>query len=170
VPELELRNDAPVICWQFPFRGSMILSDKDIRRARADGTIAIDPFDPRNLTPNGYDLCIKEIHVNDETREEVTIEPMTWFAASTEEYVALKNVTAQLWIRSTYARKGVMSSFGKVDAGFEGCLTLSCFNTRRPLTLQRGDRFCQIVFETMASAPSKFYRGKYHKKKGIALG
>ncbi|HDN50319.1 MAG TPA: dCTP deaminase [Thermoplasmatales archaeon] len=147
----------------------MIWSDRDIKKALADGRLAIQPFDPRNLTPNGYDLTVGDIYIGGETRDEAVIPPMTWFALSTAEYIRLKNVTAQLWIRSTYARKGVFSSFGKVDAGFEGCLTLSCFNTHQDLSLKKGERFCQIVFEDLLSEPSHYYRGKYSGQNNIKL-
>ncbi len=147
----------------------MILSDKDIREAILKGDISIEPFRKENLTPNGYDLTIKEIYINGEIKEKAIIQPMTWFAIATEEYIKLKNVTAQLWLRSSYARKGLLSSFGKVDAGFEGCLTISCFNTCQQIELKRGDTICQIVFEKMLSKPSKYYEGKYRGQRSIKL-
>jgi len=147
----------------------MILSDRDIREAILKGEISIEPFRKENLTPNGYDLTVKEIYVDGTTKEEAKIKPMTWFAISTEEYIRLKNVTAQLWLRSSYARKGLLSSFGKVDAGFEGCLTIACFNTYQDMEIKRGDRICQIVFEKMVSRPSKYYEGKYRGQKGVKL-
>lgn len=82
-------------------------------------------------------------------------------------------ITSQLWIRSSYARKGIMASFGKVDAGFHGTLTLSCFNSNdEPLQIPIGDRFCQIVFENLASMPSELYdkkSGTYQNQLGIKL-
>jgi len=66
-----------------------------------------------------------------------------------------------------------MASFGKVDAGFNGTLTISCFNSNNePLEIPIGDRFCQIVFENMQSAPSELYNkksGNYQNQKGIKL-
>ncbi len=82
-------------------------------------------------------------------------------------------ITSQLWIRSSYARKGVMASFGKVDAGFHGNLTISCFNSNdEPLEIPIGDRFCQIVFENLSSVPSELYdkkSGTYQNQRGIKL-
>jgi dCTP deaminase len=147
----------------------MILSDVDIKKRIKKGEISITPFNPKNLTPNGYDLTIHEVMVNRETKKETTIQPLTWFAIGTYEYVNLGNHAAQLWIRSSYARKGILSSFGKVDTGFEGTLTLSCFNTKEPIHLCHGERFCQIVFEEMSSPPEKGYRGKYKGQKKITL-
>jgi len=147
----------------------MILSDRDIKEAILKGEISIEPFNPRNLTPNGYDLTIGEIYVDGKGYNKIIIKPMKWFAISTQEYIKLKNVTAQLWLRSSYARKGILSTFGKVDAGFEGCLTISCFNTYQQIELKKGDRFCQIVFEKMLSRPSKYYEGKYKGQKTVKL-
>jgi deoxycytidine triphosphate deaminase len=63
-----------------------------------------------------------------------------------------------------------MASFGKVDVGFEGTLTLACFNTRQELELQQDDTFCQVVFEKMASQPRQRYAGKYKGQQSITLG
>jgi dCTP deaminase len=155
-----------------------ILSDIDIKRCIQKNELGIEPFVEKNLTPNGYDLSIDEIFIRktDEHIKEgmAKIPAQTWFAISTKEFVKMgSKITSQLWIRSSYARKGVMASFGKVDAGFHGTLTISCFNSNdEPLEIPIGDRFCQIVFENMQSAPSELYdkkSGNYQNQKGIKL-
>ena len=82
-------------------------------------------------------------------------------------------VSSQLWIRSSYARKGVMASFGKVDAGFHGTLTISCFNANdEPLEIPIGDRFCQIVFEKLETMPNELYEkksGNYQNQRVVQL-
>jgi len=155
-----------------------ILSDVDIKNSIKNKDLGIEPFVEKNLTPNGYDLTIDEIfirktdeHIKDGTAK---IPPLTWFAISTKEFVKMgPRITSQLWIRSSYARKGVMASFGKVDAGFHGTLTISCFNSNdQTLEIPIGDRFCQIVFENMASSPSELYdkkSGNYQNQRGIKL-
>ena len=155
-----------------------ILSDVDILNSIKTEDLGIEPFNEKNLTPNGYDLSISEIFIK-KTNEHIkdgfaTIPPQTWFAISTKEFVKMgPQITSQLWIRSSYARKGVMASFGKVDAGFNGTLTISCFNSNdEPLEIPIGDRFCQIVFENMASIPSELYdkkSGTYQNQRGIKL-
>jgi len=147
----------------------MILSDRDIKKEITKGNILIKPFNEINLTPNGYDLTVGEIYLDGEIKNEAEIENHEWFAISTLEYIKLKNLSAQLWIRSSYARKGIIASFGKVDAGFEGNLTLSAFTAKEKVYLKRGDRFCQIVFERLTSEPLKPYEGKYKGQKGIKL-
>jgi dCTP deaminase len=155
-----------------------ILSDIDIKRCIQKNELGIEPFVEKNLTPNGYDLSIDEIFIRktDEHIKEgmAKIPAQTWFAISTKEFVKIgPKITSQLWIRSSYARKGVMASFGKVDAGFHGTLTISCFNSNdESLEIPIGDRFCQIVFENMQSAPSELYdkkSGNYQNQKGIKL-
>ncbi len=155
-----------------------VLSDTDIQKYMQDEKLGIDPFQMKNLTPNGYDLSIEEIfikktdyHINGGV---AVIPALTWFAISTKEIVKMgAEITAQLWIRSSYARKGVMASFGKVDAGFQGTLTISCFNASdHDLEIPIGDRFCQIVFEKMESIPSELYElksGNYQNQRGVNL-
>ena len=155
-----------------------ILSDIDIKNSIENNELGIEPFVEKNLTPNGYDLSIDEVFIrktDDHIKEGIAkIPAQTWFAISTKEFVKMgPKITSQLWIRSSYARLGVMASFGKVDAGFHGTLTISCFNSNNePLEIPIGDRFCQIVFENMQSVPSELYdkkSGNYQNQKGIKL-
>ena len=155
-----------------------ILSDMDIKNSIEKNYLSIEPFNEKNLTPNGYDLSIDEIFIrkSDQHIKEgiAKIPPLTWFAISTKEFVKMgQEITSQLWIRSSYARKGVMASFGKVDAGFHGTLTISCFNSNdEPLEIPIGDRFCQIVFENLSSKPTDPYdkkSGNYQNQRGIKL-
>ncbi|MEA3458592.1 MAG: dCTP deaminase [Candidatus Thermoplasmatota archaeon] len=155
-----------------------ILSDRDIEKSLEKSKLGIEPFNPKNLTPNGYDLSIDEIYIKktDQHHKEgmVTIPALTWFAISTKEFVKMgPQITSQLWIRSSYARKGIMASFGKVDAGFHGTLTISCFNSNdEEIEIPIGDRFCQIVFENLSTSPTELYdkkSGNYQNQRGIKL-
>ena len=155
-----------------------VLSDNDIKNFMKHKELDIEPFDPKNLTPNGYDLSINEVYIrktNQHIKEgKALISPLTWFAISTKEFVKMgSQITGQLWIRSSYARKGIMASFGKVDAGFHGTLTISCFNSNdKEVEIPIGDRFCQIVFERLESMPSELYdkkSGNYQNQRGIKL-
>jgi len=155
-----------------------VLSDKDIEDAMNKKDLGIAPFNQNNLTPNGYDLSVDEVYIR-KTDQHIkkgiaVVPPMTWFAISTKEFVKMgSQITSQLWIRSSYARKGVMASFGKVDAGFHGTLTISCFNSSdEKLEIPIGDRFCQIVFEPLSSTPSELYdkkSGNYQNQRGVKL-
>ena len=156
-----------------------VLSDADILARRADGTLGLDPFEERCLTPNGYDLRIAEVMLPDEGSDvyregKVVVPPGARFLVSTVERVRMPgDVCGSLWLRSSYARRGVFGSFGKVEAGFEGTLTVGGLNaSRQPLEVPIGDRFCQLVFERMESAPRRTYAqrsGNYQGQSGITL-
>jgi dCTP deaminase len=81
---------------------------------------------------------------------------------------------AQLWLRTTWIRKGIIGAFGKIDAGFEGTLTLGAYNASGDIIeLPVGERFCQMVFETLHSSAVKDYgerSGNYQGQTGITLG
>ena len=155
-----------------------ILSDRDIQQLIQEKDLGIDPFDPKNLTPNGYDLSIAEILLKSTDTHITTgiakIPAKTWFLISTHEFIEMgPEIASQLWIRSSYARKGIMATFGKVDAGFHGTLTISCFNANdSAVEIPIGDRFCQIVFEKLSSIPDELYEkrsGNYQHQRGITL-
>jgi dCTP deaminase len=153
----------------------MILSDRDIVEAIVRKQISIEPFNRKNLTPNGYDLTVDEIMIT-KTGEKINqgkikIPSMTHFLVSTKEYVKLTGVSGSLWIRTTFARKGVISSFGKVDVGFEGNLTLSAFNAGDEIEISIGERFAQIVFERITKPEMLYFQrsGNYMGQRGVTL-
>ncbi|MFW6040890.1 MAG: dCTP deaminase [Thermoplasmatota archaeon] len=154
----------------------MILSDTQIEQLLRDGHIEIKDYNPNNLTPNGYDLTIEEISVKGErTVDEgnVPIPSETWFAVSTKEYVIFpSDIAGELWIRTTWARKGVLSSFGMIDAGFEGNLTLIGYNTYQKIEIPIGETFAQMVLHLLSDESEKQYAqrsGNYQSQKGIQL-
>ena len=156
----------------------MLLSDGDIRKTMEEGELDIDPFEEKCLTPNGYDLSVESVRLpaaGTEVREGKALLPgMCWFLVSTRESVRLgRGIAAQLWLRSSFARRGVLASFGKVDAGFAGNLTVSAFNASAgPLELGIGERFCQMVFERLARPADMSYSersGNYQNQRGITM-
>src|SRR3989442_7454380 len=136
-----------------------LLWDEAIRRFRAKGELRIEPFDEKNLTPNGYDVTIEEVLIpssNARTTQGVArIPPGTRFAVSTRESVVLgRHLAGQLWLRTTWARRGVLAAFGMIDAGFSGTLTFGALNGGyRVLDGLIGERFAPIVFLAL-EAPS----------------
>lgn len=141
-----------------------------------DGKLQIKGFRDGNLTPNGYDLTVAELALPDadtsKTEGSLEIPPKTRFLVSTEEEVHLgPRVTGDLWLRTTWARQGVLPAFGKVDAGFEGTLTLSAYNaSERPLEIAVGDTFAQLTFHEVRSLPEATYAessGTYQGQSGV---
>lgn len=158
-----------------------VFSDSDILGALDSGALGIDPFEERHLTPNGYDLTLAEVmlpdvHGTDRVFREgrVIVPPRERFIASTREVVRMPaDATAQLWLRTSWGRRGVLAQFGKVEAGFEGTLTVPMFNaSAAPIEVPVGDRFCQIVFEKLMSPPRRLYSeasGTYQHQRGVTL-
>lgn len=154
-----------------------MLSDTDILRRIGDGTLGIDPFVESNLTPNGYDLSLAEIQLSlarVATSGSVEVGPGKWFAVATRERVRFPpDLCGELWLRSSHIRRGIITSFGRVDAGFEGSLTLTGFNAGdRSLKLSVGDRYCQLVVVELSSKAAKPYAersGSFQGQQGITL-
>jgi len=153
-----------------------LLSDTDILQYRAKGELEIEPFDPEHLTPNGYDVSVDEVVVpaGKGGLRPGKIPPETRFAVSTREKIRLgRHVAGQIWLRTTWARRGVVASFGMIDAGFSGTLTFGAFNaSSEPLELPIGDRFAQVVFLTLDTPASETYErrsGAYQGQKGVTL-
>jgi len=152
-----------------------ILSDEAILSALDVGEIEIEPFNADNLTPNGYDLTIKEIEIPNgpKTSENDLIIPAgKRFAVSTKERIACgPSICAQLWLRTSWARKGIACSFGKIDSGFDGNLTLLGFNSSdEDVKLSTGETFAQMVFEMMTGPAASLYSersGNYQNQRGV---
>ena len=155
-----------------------ILSDADIVTRMRDSTLKIEGFVEGNLTPNGYDVTIDEVWIpatDDRTKEGVaSIPPREWFVIGTREFLEMPpDIVGGIWIRTTWVRKGILSSFGRIDAGFHGNLTFSAYNaSAKTVELPIGERFAQVVFEELRSSAVKMYSdrsGNYHKQRGITL-
>lgn len=155
-----------------------VLSDSDILDLVRAERLRISGFDEGNLTPNGYDVTISEIWVPSSdsrtTSGEADIPGREWFVIGTREGFELPpDIVGGIWMRTTWVRKGILSSFGRIDAGFKGNLTFSAYNASpRPVRLRTGDRFAQVVFEELSSRAAKGYderSGNYQGQSGITL-
>lgn len=156
-----------------------VLSDRDIAKRMATGSLGIVPFEERCLTPNGYDLRVAEVMIPDEgdevIREGKAVVPggMRFLVSTLERVRMPPDACGSLWLRSSYARRGVFGSFGKVEAGFEGTLTVGGLNAgRAPLEVPIGDRFCQLVLEPLETPPVALYHersGHYQGQTGITM-
>ncbi len=154
----------------------MILSDGQILELVEKEQLISEGFHKDNLTPNGYDVTIKEVSVlgwRPESHGTAVIPKKTWFAISTEEYFRFPSyLVGEIWIRTTWARNGVVPSFGMIDAGFEGNLTLSAYNTCKEIEVPIGETFAQIVFHRLSRDADKKYSersGNYQGQRGVKL-
>lgn len=138
----------------------------------------ISDFSEGSITPNGYDLRISEVLITSTNvlvkEGSARIEPRTMAFVSTIESVGLpSDISAQLWLRTSWIRKGIIAGLGKVDAGFQGTLTFMITNVSETcVEIPIGSRFVQIVFETLHSPASLTYEkrsGNYQGQNGITL-
>jgi len=154
----------------------MFLSREDIIKHLKNGNIGIEPFNEEHLTPNGYDFSIFEALVDNKLikGKDMLIPAKSHALLSTAEYVKLgKGIAGQLWQRTSMGRKGIISSFGLVDAGFEGNLTLSIYNSSdKDIIIPYLKRFVQMAFVPLSSETEKGYSelsGNYQGQKGVTL-
>ncbi|MCL5730734.1 MAG: dCTP deaminase [Candidatus Thermoplasmatota archaeon] len=153
----------------------MILSDGTIRRNVLDGKLISKNYAEESLTPNGYDLRVGSIMIPpDAEQDSCTVPASSRFLVSTmEEIHCPENICGQIFIRSSFARKGIFSSFGFVDAGFHGELTLSFYNASSvPFAVSRGERIAQIVFMAVDKSVENTYEkrsGNYQNSRGIRI-
>ncbi|MDP6155084.1 MAG: dCTP deaminase [Candidatus Thermoplasmatota archaeon] len=155
-----------------------VLSDVDIIKEIEKKNLKIDPFSQNNLTPNGYDLSIREIMIPELVKTvdsgEVVIPARMWFAAATRERLKFgPRLVGNCWIRTTFARQGLIPSFGMIDAGFEGTLTFNFFNSSKTdRVLEIGVRIAQLVVQRLSSTPTSLYderSGNYQGQEGVTL-
>lgn len=155
-----------------------MLSDSDILSRLSDGSLKIEGFEEANLTPNGYDVTVGLILIPS-TGEKISsgmavVRGGTRFLIGTKEVISMPpDLAGQIWIRTSWARKGIVSSFGIIDAGFVGNLTFSALNASQdPVEVRVGERFAQVVFIPLHTPSEKGYgsrSGNYQGQRGITL-
>ena len=139
----------------------MILSGKEIARHMGED-IFIEPFDPRRLNPNSYNLTLHNELLVYENRlldmkmenpvEQLTIpeeglvlQPDRLYLGRTQEFTRTENFVPMLEGRSSVGRLGlfihVTAGFG--DVGFAGYWTLEIFCVQ-PIRIYPGVEICQI--------------------------
>jgi len=155
-----------------------MLSDGEILDLLKSGHLNITPFDEKNMTPNGYDLCIGGIEVNEvmmtPENEKFIVSPLTPFRVISLETVTLSNgFVANLWLKQRYARRGIQATFSQIDAEFYGTLSFGGFNGNgRPFEFEVGAPFAQIVFDRLEVPPIRAYSarsGHYKGQKNVIL-
>ncbi len=143
----------------------MILSDRDIVEYMRIGDLIIDPFSRESLQPSGYDLRFGGEYIMDDRRYKkdfIEIPPGKYSILSTLETIGLKNMVGDIKLRSSFCREGLIGSFGWVDPGWIGVLSLSVFNSsKKSVKIRKGERFAQICLIKLSSEVEREYSGKY---------
>ncbi len=136
-----------------------VYSDCDIVAAIASGAISISPFAEQSLSSSGYDL---------RSAVEVMMPPGGSALIHSVERVGLSpSLCAQIFIRSSFAREGIVGSFALVDPGFNGQLTLRVANLgASTVRIGEGERVAQLVFYRLQTPSSRPYAGRYQDSSG----
>ena len=170
----------------------MILSDRDIRKAIAEGRIHIEPFDDADVQPSSVDLHVdrffRTFHnarhpfidvrlpmddltemVEVDEHEAFILHPGEFVLGSTAESVRLaRDLVARLEGKSSLGRLGLLihSTAGYVDPGFEGQLTLELSNVANlPITIYPKMKIGQISFFRLTSEAENPYGSKQIRSK-----
>ena len=162
----------------------MVLSDRSIKQALAEGRIVIEPLEESDIQPASVDLHLdRKILVFDnhqqpyiDVRESLErlsdlveipedepfiLHPGDFVLGSTVEHIELpEDLVARLEGKSSLGRIGLVihSTAGFVDPGWKGNLTLELSNLARlPITLYYGMKIGQISFLTLTTAAERLY-------------
>ena len=165
----------------------MLLSDRDILAAQADGHISLDPWTPEMVQPASIDVRLDRFfrlfnnhaytYVDPaENQGELTeqfevrsdepwiLHPGEFALGSTWEYVKLDStVAARLEGKSSLGRLGILthSTAGFIDPGFEGHITLELSNVSTlPVKLWPGMKIGQMCPEPLLR---ELLQGRYHR-------
>ncbi|PKQ70575.1 dCTP deaminase [Raineya orbicola] len=162
----------------------MILSGKEILQ-RLGKEILIEPFNPKQLNPNSYNLRLhNELLVYDEPvldmkkpnrfhsitipEEGLVLETGKLYLGRTIEYTRTENCVPMLEGRSSVGRLGlfihVTAGFG--DVGFAGYWTLEIFCVQ-PIRIYAGVEICQIYYHTLEGEFEKYNSGKYQNNQSV---
>lgn len=162
----------------------MILSGKEIAQHMGED-IFIEPFDPRRLNPNSYNLTLHNELLVYENRlldmkmenpvEQLTIpeeglvlQPDRLYLGRTQEFTRTENFVPMLEGRSSVGRLGlfihVTAGFG--DVGFAGYWTLEMFCIH-PIVIYPNVEICQIYYHTIQGEYQKYDSGKYQNNTGV---
>ena len=150
----------------------MILSGKEIARHMGKD-IFIEPYDPRRLNPNSYNLTLhNELLVYEnrllDMKMENPLQPDRLYLGRTQEFTRTENFVPMLEGRSSVGRLGlfihVTAGFG--DVGFAGYWTLEIFCVQ-PIRIYPGVEICQIYYHDIRGDYEPYRSGKYQNNTGI---
>jgi dCTP deaminase len=187
VTDPNLSLPSPSVGWP-----AVILSDRSIRQALDDGSIAIEPLLEGAIQPSSVDVRVDRyfrVFRNDTTpyidpkrpQEDLTelvevedgaafiLHPGEFVLGSTLERVAIgSGIVGRLDGKSSLGRLGLLihSTAGFVDPGFGGHLTLELSNVANlPIAIYPGMRIGQLSFARMTTAAEVPYGSESTRSK-----
>ncbi len=149
-----------------------ILGDRDITEMISKGFLISENFSEKSVTPNGYDFRAHQVRIDGSDFDKVDLNPGKFALVSSLEYFNMpKNVIGNIWLRSSFARKGLIGTFGVIDAGYQGNITVGLYNAgSSSVTLKTEERIAQIVFSMLITEAEHDYgirSGNYQGKRGL---
>ncbi len=162
----------------------MILSGREIAR-HMGREIVIEPFDPKRLNPNSYNLSLHnellaytspvlDMKTQNPVEkllippEGLVLEPNRLYLGRTNEFTKTDCFVPMLEGRSSVGRLGlfihVTAGFG--DVGFSGYWTLEIFCVQ-PIRIYPDVEICQIYYHDIKGDYDLYQSGKYQNNTGI---
>lgn len=162
----------------------MILSGREIERHMGK-EIVIEPYDPKRLNPNSYNLSLNRELLVYENRlldmkvpnpvehliipdEGLVLDPNRLYLGRTNEFTKTDRFVPMLEGRSSIGRLGlfihVTAGFG--DVGFAGYWTLEIFCVQ-PIRIYPNVEICQIYYHDILGDYDRYDSGKYQNNTGI---
>lgn len=160
----------------------MILSDKTILEEIKKGTILIEPFDPKCLGTNSYDVHLgkylatyeddvldarkhNEIKVFEIPDEGYVLEPNTLYLGVTKEYTETLEHVPFLEGKSSVGRLGIdiHATAGKGDVGFCNTWTLEISVTQK-VRIYHAMPIGQLIYFKVAGEIDNYYNIKRSAK------
>lgn len=134
----------------------------------------------------GFDLCLGKVHTisgkgfmglverdsanseqilefNPKKTQSITIKPGESYLVTTVEKVNIpENLTANMWLRSTLYRSGIVLSGGNVAPGYSGELSFLLYNAgKAEMEIELGARIVHIMFYQIDDMTNS-YRGQWN--------
>lgn len=160
----------------------MILSDKEILEAIERGEILIEPFDPKCLGTNSYDVHLgkhlatykdrvldakkhNKIEVFEIPDDGFVLEPSTLYLGVTIEYTETHAAVPFLEGKSSVGRLGIdiHATAGKGDVGFCNTWTLEISCTQ-PVRIYAGMPIGQLIYFQVQGNIENYYNKKLDAK------
>lgn len=152
-----------------------IMVDRQIRFAKDNAFLTIDPFSEESLSSATYDLGIGDTAIVstrnaplDLSRERrLLLEPFSTALVFTDEILKLSNwISGRIGPRSNLLQHGIFVSAGpQIDPGFSGRLFVTLINiTEQPFAINYRSRFLSIEFHVLSERPEKPYHGEHQNK------
>ncbi len=153
----------------------MILTDRMLEQAFADGKLKIEPYDGQCIQPASYDLGVGSQAITSSSRRKidvkadgfVEIDAGDFAIVVTEEVITLDNQhVGRFGLRSVWARRGLIATTGpQIDPGFSGRLKVGLTNlSSKKIALSHLEHFLTVEFHHLSEPVKMPYSGPYQKQ------